>query len=404
MMAAGCAAGQGCRVLLLEKMDRCGRKLCLTGKGRCNLTNIKNWNEFADHVHTQSDFFRSAFWGFSNQAVMDFFASIGIETVKERGDRVFPACQDARKVADALVKWMKGQGVKLYVGARVNRLEYAEGRIQSLYYTKNGQTFGVKAGAYVLATGGCSYPATGSTGDGYVLAEAVGHTITDCFPSLTALMPEAYDPRLQGITLINVGLSLLVNGQSVREEFGELAFTDLGIEGPLGLRLSRQAVIALRSGAKVSLALNLKPALSCGQLKDRLQRDCISFGLEPLEIFLKHYLPRALIRPFINAMSLKPGEQARKLAPAQSERLLRGLRHWTFPVVRYGGFERAVVTAGGISLKEIQKKDMRSKIAKNLFFAGEVIDLDGDTGGYNLQIAFSTGMLAGKKTAETVAD
>jgi len=435
LMAAGSAAGKGCSVLLLEKMDRCGRKLSITGKGRCNLTNTKEWSEFSSHIYPQPDFFRPAFWNFSNQALIQFLGSIGVETVVERGDRVFPACQDARSVTEALVQWVKSQGVNIYNEAHVHHFEAQadmsnvhnevrtdtsdvhieaqadvsevkdgcdEKRIHSIHYARNGKICKVVAGAVILATGGCSYPATGSTGEGYALAESTGHTLTPRFPSLTALMPQKYDVRLYGVSLNNVRLMLTVNGKTVLEEFGEVAFSDLGIEGPLGLRLSRNAVAAMRQGAKVSVVLNLKPALSYTQLAGRLQRECVAFENELLKHFLKRYLPYNLIISFISATSLAPSIKISLLSDNNKLELIKQLQYWVFPIEQYGGFERAVVTAGGVSLKEVQKKDLRSKMNRNLFFAGEVLDLDGDTGGYNLQIAFSTGVLAGTKAAETI--
>ena len=403
LMAAGSAATQGCSVLLLEKMERCGRKLSITGKGRGNLTNAKEWNEFSAHIYPQADFFRPAFWNFSNKAVIDFFKSIGVETVVERGARVFPLCQEAPKVAEALVKWVKKMGSMVETGAQVVVFQCENGMIPSIHYIKNGVQQSVGAGAVILSTGGCSYPATGSTGDGHAIAKKVGHTTTPLFPSLTALMPEDYDTRLQGVTLTNVCLSLWVDGKMVQEEFGEMAFTDLGIEGALGLRLSRNAVAGKRKGAKVSLVMNLKPALSREQLESRLVKDCRTFENEALKNFLGRYLPSNLILPFIYAISISPSIKISYLSNSNILKILEQFQFWEFPVVHYGDFNRAVVTAGGISLKEIQKKDMRSKMVENLFFAGEIIDLDGDTGGYNLQIAFSTGVLAGKKAAEYVA-
>ena len=395
MMAAVKAAERGCSVLLLEKMERCGRKLSITGKGRCNLTNTKEWSDFSTHIYPQPDFLRPAFWGFSNQAVVEFFSQMGIETVVERGDRLFPVCQDARKVAEALEKWIKKQGVNVSTGGKVSRLEVANGRIISVHYTKNGANRLVEADAVILATGGLSYPLTGSTGDGYTVAEAAGHAIAPCFPSLTALMPKEYDCRLQGVTLTNISLSLLVNSKVVQEEFGEVAFTDLGIEGPLGLRLSRNAVVAMRNGAKVSIVLNLKPAISREQLEARLRLEIKQFNNEVIQIFLKRYLPNNLILSFINTISVKHNTLIRSISIENIQILLQRLQYWEFPIGSHGGYERAVVTAGGVSLKEIHKRNMQSKMIENLFFAGEIIDLDGDTGGYNLQIAFSTGALAG---------
>ena len=400
LVAAGHAAATGCSVLLLEKMEQCGKKLCITGKGRGNLTNFKEWDVFSTHIHPQSDFFRPAFRGFANREVIAFFNRIGIDTQRERGDRIFPVCQSAPMVRDALVKWATAQGVEIVTGAKVCALAATKQQIDSMEYLKQNQTQNVACGAVILATGGYSFPATGSEGDGHRLAAASGHTITPCFPSLTGLMPINYDTRLQGITLNNVRLSLSIDTEIVREEFGEIIFTDLGFEGSLGYRFSRQAVMAMYHGHKISLIINLKAAIPHEQLAARLQRDFINVASESLSHFMRHYLPHEVIDPFIDSMGLRAQTLVSSLTPAQKTELLQALYHWEFPIERYAGYDRAIVTAGGVSLKEIQKKDMRSKIIENLFFAGEIIDLDGDTGGYNLQIAFSTGALAGTKAAE----
>ena len=400
LMAAGKAALAGCRVLLLEKMDRCGRKLCITGKGRGNLSNMRSWAEFAEHIYPQADFFRSAFWHFPNTELATFFQDIGIETQIERGERLFPVCQDARKVTEALIQWARAAGVFVLTGARVYDWTWEEGRIREVFYRQNGLSRSLSPGCVVLATGGYSYPATGSEGEGHSLLEKAGHSITPCFPSLNALMPKSYDTELEGVSLVNVNLTLWLEGRNIQEEFGEMNFTSLGIEGPLGLRLSRKAVVALRNGQKPCLLLNLKPALSPQQLQLRWERELAESGQTSLGVFLRHYLPKAIIAPFLKAIGLNGQLKAALLKAKESRRVLQGLQLWEFPLESYGGFERAVITAGGVSLKEIQKKNMQSKKISNLFLAGEIIDLDGDTGGYNLQIAFSTGALAGGAAAD----
>ncbi|MCL2502273.1 MAG: aminoacetone oxidase family FAD-binding enzyme [Bacteroidales bacterium] len=399
-MAAGQAAASGCSVLLLEKMGQCGLKLCITGKGKCNITNTRSWKDFADHIYPQADFLRPAFWSFSNEAVLVFFHSIGIDTVKERGNRIFPACQSAPLVRDALVKWAKERGVHILTRVKVLALESTGKQITSVQYQKQEKEVSVICKAVVLATGGYSFPLTGSDGDGHRLAEQLGHKIIPCFPALTGLMPKGYDKRLQGITLNNIGLDLRIDGALVREEFGEIIFTDQGIEGSLGYRLSRQVVMAMCKKQEAVLVLNLKAAIPREQLEARVHRDAQRLGMEPVAIFLRRYMPGELVPPFMGYIGLWPGDFVKELSADQIQKLLRGLQHWELPIERYGGYDRAIVTGGGISLQYIRKKDMRSQIMENLFFAGELIDLDGDTGGYNLQIAFSTGALAGKNAAD----
>ena len=402
LMASGCAAATGCSVLLLEKMDQCGRKLCITGKGRCNITNIKKWDDFSAHIYPQSDPLRPAFRSFSNRDVVSFFTRIGIYSQRERGDRIFPLCESAPMVRDALVKWAAKEGVEIVTGARVAALASANNKIVSIQYRRQGRALSVACGALVLATGGYSFPLTGSEGDGHRMAADLGHKVTPCFPALTGLMPKDYDRRLQALTLNNVGLGLKIDGDLVREEFGEVLFTDQGIEGSLGYRLSRQVVSAMSMGRQVSLVLNLKAAIPPEQLEARLHRDVERLGAEQVAIFLRHYMPRELVLPFMNYLDFWASDLMSGLKPEQVQKLWQGLQHWEVPIVRYGGFDRAIVTAGGVSLTDVRKKDMRSRIVENLFFGGELIDLDGDTGGYNLQIAFSTGALAGKKAAELV--
>lgn len=372
MMAAIFAAGRlgdGSRVTLLEKNDRLGRKIYLTGKGRCNITNMRPWNEFSRHIHPDPKFFKPAFRTFSNEAVRDFFESSGLPVTVEQGRRLFPASMKAADVVRTLERKVKECGVR------------------TVYNTVWDPS--VSYEALVVATGGKSYPVTGSTGDGYNIARSFGHTVTRVFPSLTALMPSEY--RYYGtIELKNVALTLQVDRDIVQREEGEMSFTDDGIEGALGYRLSRRAVWALENGQKVTLYLDLKPALTEEQLSARISREMESMGGKPSAgALLRRLLPSDLIPLFLDAhKGIGPGA------------LPFTLKNWRFPIVSCKGYERAVVTAGGVSLKEINPSTMASRLHPGLFFAGEVLDLDGDTGGYNLQVAFSTGALAGISAAD----
>lgn len=372
MMAAIFAAGRlgdGSRVALLDKNDRLGRKIYLTGKGRCNITNMRPWNEFSRHIHPDSRFFKPAFKCFSNEAVRTFFEEAGVPVSVEQGRRLFPVSMRASDVAQSLERRVKECGVKI------------------LYNTSWRQDFDSKA--LIIATGGRSYPVTGSTGDGYDMARSFGHTVTRVFPSLTALMPAGYNCR-GTVELKNVALTLYVDKDLVQREEGEMSFTNDGIEGALGFRVSRRAVWALENGQKVTLSLDLKPALSVQQIKDRIAREIENdASLKSVPKLLRRLLPADLVQLFLEAhnglnVSMIPG----------------ALKDWRFPVISCKGYERAVVTAGGVSLKEINPKTMESLVRPGLFFAGEVLDLDGDTGGYNLQVAFSTGALAGISAAD----
>ena len=387
MMAAGTAAEKGHKVLLIEKMERVGKKLAITGKGRCNITNLKDWNEFSLHVHPNSRYLKPAFYFFPSQATVTFFNEIGLPTVLERGDRVYPESQRSIDVIDALRMWLERLKVTVEPYQKAVRFEMntlaarpamalpERPAITGLVVTDRfGNEKVLKARHYLLATGGKSYPATGSTGDGYALALGTGHTIAPVFPSLVAALPVDYDRQLEGIQLKNVQLSLFTDGVHRRTEEGEVFFTDLGIEGPVGLRLSRQLVVAMDKGQRAELRLNLKPALTREQLSARWKKESES---------LRGYMPAALVEPFIRYV--------RRTGVTEVE----AMQDWRFPVASYGDWARAVVTAGGISMTEVDAKTMRSRLVENLSFAGEILDIDAESGGYNLQVAFSTGRLAG---------
>lgn len=376
MMAAIRAAvtlGDGSRVVLFDKNERLGRKIYLTGKGRCNLTNTRPWEEFAPHIHPNQRFLQQAFRAFSNEDVIRFFEELGVPTVTLQGQRVYPASLIAGDVARALEQRVQALGIEVRYTTTVGSLaeldDYA---------------------AVIIATGGKSYPVTGSTGDGYRFAQEAGHTVTAVFPSETALLPRGYDPGLPGLEMKNVGLQLYIDRTLVESEQGDFNFTDDGLESGIAYHLSRRAVWALCNGQKVDIILDLKPALTLEKMEARIARESASAPrpsrLDPDS--LRSFLPKPLVAPF------------RRANPDLSlDNLAKRLKSWSFPIVDYKGFERAVVTAGGVSLKEVVPKTMASRLRPGLFFCGEVLDLDGDTGGYNLQIAFSTGSLAGTSAA-----
>ena len=366
------ALGEGGRVVLFDKNDRLGRKIYLTGKGRCNLTNLRPWEEFAPHIHPNQRFLRQAFRAFSNEALIRFFEQeLGVPTVTLQGQRVYPASLVAGDVARALERRVRELGVEIRYKTTVGSLAELDG-----------------FDAVIVATGGKSYPVTGSTGDGYRLAAEAGHTVTPTFPSETALLPRGYDPDLSGLTLKNVGLKLFIDRTCVQEEEGEFTFTDDGLESGIAYHLSRRAVWALTNGQQVDIVLDLKPALTEEQLAARLVRESITRQARPDRASLRALMPDALIAPFLRA---HPGLTMEKLPTA--------LKAWPFHIDDYKGYDRAVVTAGGVNLQEIVPKTLASRLRPGLFFCGEVLDLDGDTGGYNLQIAFSTGSLAGSSAA-----
>lgn len=400
MMAAIRAAACGCKVVLLEKNAFCGKKIGITGKGRCNLTNMKGWNEFSRHIHPSSAFVRNAFYNFSNQDLVSWLRQSGLETTVERGERVFPASMRATDVSRHLTRVLEETGVETICDCEVQSVRKTGG-IFTILCTRSGALIAsdeVTARAVIIATGGLSYPSTGSSGRGFDIARDFDIEVTPTFPSLTALTPSGYDRELEGIDLVNVGLILFVDRDPVQIDQGDLSFTDGGIEGPLGFRFSRKAVKAILSGSRVEVELDLKPALNLQTLTRRIGREIDALGFDPKDMgsvkmrtLLKKLMPERLIRPFLKA---NPGLTAEKLPFA--------LKSWRMRIVSYVGYERAVVTSGGVSQKEIVPKTMCSRKVSGLYFAGEVLDIDGDTGGYNLQCAFSTGALAGDRAAQNI--
>jgi predicted Rossmann fold flavoprotein len=403
LMAAGQAAGKGAHTLLLEKMEKPARKLRITGKGRCNLTNTGDWDTFAAHIFPNPRFFKPAFYNFPNTALVNFFEQHGLPLVAERGDRIYPASQNASDVAATLVRWAVRQGVDLQCHARVLQLTHASGRIEALTVQQPHRTGTYIPKAVILATGGLSYPATGATGDGLRFAQDTGHTLVTPRPALVGVNVAHHQPSLCGLTLRNIKLALIVAGSTTGEEFGELLFNETGIEGPVMLRLSRKTSDALLQHKKTTLALNLKPAVTAAQLRQRIYSEIEAARYNSVEMLLRKLMPAQLIPAFAAAAGLVTRRQATELRQAAIDKIICLLQSWKMPVTGIQGYERAVITAGGVSLDDIDHKTMRSRKIDNLFFAGEIIDLDADTGGFNLQIAFSTGYLAGLMAAQYAA-
>lgn len=385
LMAACRTAESRCRVVLLEKGPVPGRKILITGKGRCNITNMSPWEEFRTHIHPDSGFLKNSFFAFSNEGVRDFMESGGLPVKTERGNRLFPMSDKSISVRDFLWEKAESAGVDIMTGAEVvNVYHTGDCFVSEVRFCEEGKYIvrQLPSQTVILATGGKSYPYTGSTGAGYLIAASFGHTISPLFPSLTALKPVRYDLRLSGAHLKNVALSLVIDGDCVDTREGELDFTENGIEGSLGFQLSRKAVTALNKGQSVSYVIDMKPSLTQSALTERVTRE--SYGRTvKMKKFLQGYLPIDIIAPFIDANpDLSFGNLPVKL------------KKWTFHLADFTGYERCVVTAGGVCLNEVSRKNMESKKVPGLFLAGEVLDLDADTGGYNLQIAFSTGSAA----------
>lgn len=408
MLAAGRAAELGVDVLLLEKMPEPGKKLMISGKTRCNLTNSADLDEFISAYGSNGKFLFPAFHKFFRPELLDLMRSIGIETKVERGGRIFPVSDNASDVVDALKWYLKINGVKITPGVRVMGITTDAGRVTGVKTAKKDYP----ATAVVLATGGASFPETGSEGDGYRIAQELGHTIIKLRPSLVPLYTEEIKGLdKEGVTLRNITLTAYkcraddISNVSKRmvidKRFGEITLTRNCIRGPIALQMSLAIVKALESGA-VSLEIDLKPALSTIQLKARLQREFDRAGKRSLRTILKELLPVKLIEPLI-LLSKIPGEKtANQINAREKEKLATLMKMWRLNVLKSFPLEAAMVTSGGVALNEIDPGTMASRIIRGLFFCGEVIDIDAETGGYNLQAAFSTGYLAGESAASYI--
>ncbi|MCH5334803.1 MAG: NAD(P)/FAD-dependent oxidoreductase [Alistipes sp.] len=406
MMAAGTAARSGMKVLLIEKTERAGRKIRITGKGRCNLTNARPPEEFASHIRANAEFMKGPFAKFDNRAVMRFFERQGVKLVVERGERVFPASGKAWDISNALEGYCKDFGVEFAYRSRVTRIVTLCGRVLGVdFVNRHGFPRRAEADRIIVATGGMSYPATGSTGDGYLFAADAGHTIEPVRPSLTPLVTSHPQRKfLDGLLLKNVRATLYVDNQPVREEFGEVGFSSRGIEGAATLRMSRDAVDALIDGRSVKMTLDIKPALTHEMLHERIKREIAEMA--PEEFFselLRKLVPKQLTFPLARELDVHSRLYVGKVSQTEIERLITVLKGMTFPVTDYAPFEYAVVTAGGVRCDEVNPETLESLKIRGLYFAGEVLDIDADTGGYNLQIAFSTGRLAGMQAAAAAA-
>ena len=398
LMAAGTAAKVGNKVLLLEKMEKPARKVRITGKGRCNLTNARPVEEFGENVRTNAEWLNVAMSEFTNRSTMRFFERMGVKLVTERGERVFPASGKAADIANALEFYCRDYDVEIQCNSRVTEILVADGKVYGLkYMNKRGYVRKIEVANVIIATGGVSYPATGSTGDGYTFADRVGHTVESVRPSLTPLVSN--HPQIEYIKdvwLKNINARLYVAGEMVREEFGEMSFSDRGLEGAVILRLSRDAVDALLDEKSVKIELDLKPALTEEILRERIKREVAE--MRPEDFFaelVRRLVPKPLVVPICKELDVHSRLYISKVSDKEFERLIKVLKGWSFPISDYAPFPFAVVTAGGVSCSEVNEYTMESLKIKGMYFAGEVLDVDANTGGYNLQIAFSTGHLAG---------
>jgi predicted Rossmann fold flavoprotein len=397
LMAGIFAAKAGAKVLILEKMKEPLRKLKITGKGRCNITNTAPLSDFLAETEPHANFLRPAFTRFFNEDTMNFFREIGVDTVVERGGRVFPKSNSAVDTATKLYDYAKKAGVEFRCNSKVKRFIKNNDIIEAVEIVPNQI---IKGKCFILAAGGASYPATGSSGDGYPMARELGHTVTAIRPALVPIETKGETAKnLQGLSLVNVKVNVWTDGKKVDEEFGEMLFTHFGLSGPIILSLSRRHNEAIQQLKKVIFSIDLKPALDEQKLDDRLQRDLNENGKMKLLNIFKQWLPSKLIPEFLRLLSLDGEKLANKVKGEERKRIRMLLKDFRFDITALRPFSEAIITAGGISLEQVNSKTLASKLFPNLFFAGEVLDLDANTGGYNLQIAFSTGVLAGEQAA-----
>ena len=393
LMAAVIAGREGAKVTLLEKMNYVGKKMGITGKGRCNITNACDMSDFIKNTPGNGKFLYGAYERFTNEDLLQLLHDAGLETKVERGGRVFPASDSALDVRNTFMKLMKHYGVDVHLEEPVKKLLVDDGVVTGVVTDK--ETY--HADAVVIATGGKSYPATGSTGDGYILAAQVGHKITDIRPSLVPIVTEeSWVKDLMGLSLRNVELSVVAKNKVQAKMFGEMMFTHFGITGPIVLSLSHTVGKLMRKKniGTIGLDINLKPALSPETLDKRLQKDFDLYSKKQLINGMKDLLPSRLIPLIIELAGIDSQKPINQISKEERQQIGYMLQHMPLTVKGLRPVEEAIVTAGGISLKEFNPKTMESKLVKGLYGAGEVLDIDAFTGGYNLQAAFSTGYVA----------
>nr|WP_256466721.1 NAD(P)/FAD-dependent oxidoreductase [Tepidibacter aestuarii] len=391
MIAAAIAGGRGLDVTLIEKNSVMGKKLLITGKGRCNITNDCDVEELIENVPVNGKFLYSAFYTFTNMDVVELFNKLGVKTKVERGNRIFPVSDRSSDVVEALKKYMKQNNVKVLKG-EVDKVESEDGYVKNIVL-KDGKC--IMCDSVIVATGGASYPQTGSTGDGYKFARQNGHNISKIKPSLVPLeTKEKWVKNLQGLTLRNISVKVLnKNNKKVYDDFGELNFNSYGISGPV--ILSASCYIKDMDKNDYRVIIDLKPALSNEKLDNRIQRDFDKYSTKNFEEALKALLPQKMISTIIELTEIDPNKIVNQISKQERKKLIDTLKNMTLNIKKYRPIKDAIVTSGGVKINEINPSTMESKLVKGLYFAGEVIDVDAYTGGFNLQIAFSTGYLAG---------
>jgi predicted Rossmann fold flavoprotein len=392
LMAAGIAAQKGAEVVLFEKMAQTGRKIGISGKGRCNLTNSAELADFLAQFGKDGRFLRQCFQQFFSAELLEFFKEQELDITLERGGRYFPSSGRALDVVRVFNTWLKNTGVIVHTSSPVSEIVVQNEKVQGV--VAGGKN--IDAQNIILATGGKSYQRTGSTGDGYTFAQKLGHNVTPLSPALVPVVSN--NPHLKalaGLELRNISLRLFIEGKKKAQEFGELAFTATGLSGPTTLTLSEQVVSALKKQQKVALVIDLKPALDEKKLDARLLRDLEKRAGEPIDSLLRGILPVQLIPVCLAEMKISEKIDTKNFPAKLRKKIVRWLKEFRFEITGYRSWNEAIITAGGVSLKEVDPKTMESKLIEGLFITGELLNLQAATGGYNLQAAFSTGWLAG---------
>ncbi len=394
MLAAITAARNGHKVILFEKNEKLGKKLFITGKGRCNLTNACDKDTFFSQVVTNPKFLFKAYHTFSNYDAMDFFEQLGLALKTERGMRVFPESDKSSDVIAALKRELERQSVSIRYQSQVEELVVKDGSFYGLRI--KGASEALTGDAVIIATGGLSYPVTGSSGDGYRFAKSLGHSVTDLSPSLVPLhTKESFVRDLMGLSLKNIEITVTSGQKQVYHDFGELLFTHFGVSGPVILSASSYIQPYIGKQDPLKLCIDLKPALSEEQLDARILRDFEEFKNKQFKNSLDHLLPNKLIDVIIRLSLIDSEKKVNSITKEERLRLVHVLKHFTLQITRLADYNQAVITKGGINVKEINPSTMESKLVSRVYFAGEVLDLDALTGGFNLQIAWSTAYLAG---------
>lgn len=396
MMAAITAVSQGHNVTLFEKNEKLGKKLFITGKGRCNFTNAGDAEDIFNSVVTNKKFLYSAFNGFSNYDTMGFFGELGLDFKVERGNRVFPSSDHSSYVIGALSRRMKQLGVKVELNTQVDEVianngEFSAVKLTDAYNKKRT----VSADKLIIATGGNSYQSTGSTGDGYRFAKSLGHEVTPILPALVPfIVKEEWERDLQGLSLKNVNVTIYDDKKIVYSDFGEMLFTHFGVSGPTVLSASSYAAKIIKN-RPLKLVIDLKPALDEQQLDERILRDFEEFKNKSFKNSLDKLLPKKLIPVIVELSKIEPDKKIHDITKQERMTLVKLIKNLTLTLTGLRGFNEAIITQGGVSVKQINPTTMESKLVKNVYFAGEVIDVDAVTGGFNLQIAWSTAYAAG---------